>query len=265
MKPVPNANPRVIVVTGGGSGIGRAAVLACGRRGDSLAVIDKKGDSARRAAEEALQQGAARASGFECDVTSEEQVAQAFAAIREQVGVPYGLFANAGIDTGGPIHELPMATWRLVVETNLTGVFLSCKYALREMLVAGGPGSIVCTSSPTGFVALAAGGTGVYSATKAGISALVRCMAIDYARHGIRVNALVPGATETPLMWNNVPGDDIERMRIQVSHEVPLGRLAQPEDQANAVAWLLSDEAAYVTGSHLVCDGGILAKASISV
>jgi NAD(P)-dependent dehydrogenase (short-subunit alcohol dehydrogenase family) len=240
-------------------------VLACGRRGDSLAVIDKKGDSARGTAEEALQQGATHAAGFECDVTSEEQVARAYAAIGEQLGTPYGLFANAGIDTGGLIHELPLATWERVVETNLTGVFLSCKYALRAMLAAGVPGSIVCTSSPTGFVALAAGGTGVYSATKAGISALVRCMAIDYAGHGIRVNALVPGATETPLMWNNVPAEDIGRMRTQVSREIPLGRLAEPEDQANAVAWLLSDEAAYVTGSHLVCDGGILAKSCISV
>src|SRR6185437_4402237 len=152
------------------------------------------------------------------------------------------LFANAGIDTGGPIHDLPLATWSLVIETNLTGVFLSCKHALRAMLAAGIPGSIVCTSSPTGFVALAAGGTGVYSATKAGISALVRCMAIDYARHGIRVNAIVPGATETALMWNNVAEENIPEMRQVMSNEIPLGRLAQPEDPARAVGWLLSDE-----------------------
>jgi len=93
----------------------------------------------------------------------------------------------------------------------------------------------------------------------------VRCMAVDYARYGIRVNAIVPGATETPLMWNNVPPEDIARMRMQVSGEIPLGRLAEPEDPAKAVAWLLSDESSYVTGSHLVCDGGLLAKASISV
>jgi NAD(P)-dependent dehydrogenase (short-subunit alcohol dehydrogenase family) len=133
------------------------------------------------------------------------------------------------------------------------------------MLAAKVPGSVVCTSSPTGFVALAAGAAGAYSATKAGISALVRCMAIDYAPYGIRVNAIVPGATETPLMWNNVPKEDIPRMRGQVSKEVPLGRLAEPEDPARAVVWLLSEDASYVTGSHLVCDGGILAKASISV
>ena len=182
-----------------------------------------------------------------------------------RLGAPYGLFANAGIDRGGFVHELPLETWRAVIETNLTGVFLACKYALKPMLAANSGGSIVCTSSPTGFVALAAGASGAYSATKAGISALVRCMAIDYASHGIRVNAIVPGATETQLMWSNVPAADIPVMRKRVSEEIPLGRLAQPEDPARAVAWLLSDEAAYVTGSHLVCDGGILAKSCISV
>ncbi len=263
--PADSAKARLIVVTGGGSGIGRAVALLCARRGDNVAVLDKRGDSANATAREAKETGAASAIGIECDVSLESQVSEAFVEMSERLGSPYGLFANAGIDTGGPIHELPLDTWRLVLETNLTGVFLSCKYALKAMLAAGIQGSIVCTSSPTGFVALAAGGAGAYSATKAGISALVRCMAIDYARYGIRVNAIVPGATETPLMWNNVAPGDVPRMRTQVSNEIPLGRLAQPEDPARAVAWLLSEESSYVTGSHLVCDGGILAKASISV
>lgn len=263
--PSDRGKARTIVVTGGGSGIGRAAALLCAKRGDNVAVLDKRGSSATATADEAKRAGAISAIGIECDVSIEDQVSEAFRVILQQLGAPYGLFANAGIDTGGLIHELPLTTWRLVIETNLTGVFLSCKYALQAMLAAGTPGSIVCTSSPTGFVALAAGGAGAYSATKAGISALVRCMAIDYAQHGIRVNAIVPGATETPLMWNNVLPEDVPRMRTQVSSEIPLGRLAQPEDPARAVAWLLSEEASYITGSHLVCDGGILAKASISV
>jgi NAD(P)-dependent dehydrogenase (short-subunit alcohol dehydrogenase family) len=114
-------------------------------------------------------------------------------------------------------------------------------------------------------VALAAGGSGAYSATKGAISSLVRCMAIDYAKFGIRVNAVVPGATETGLMWNNVPAEEIESTRVQLCREIPLGRLARPEDPARVVAWLLSEESAYMTGSHVVCDGGILAKSSISV
>lgn len=252
-------------MTGGGNGIGRAVALLCAGRGDNVGVLDKDGESARITAEEATARGSKTAIGLACDVSSEEQVGDTFEQLVRRLGAPYGLFANAGIDRGGFVHELPLETWRAVIETNLTGVFLACKYALKPMLAANSGGSIVCTSSPTGFVALAAGASGAYSATKAGISALVRCMAIDYASHGIRVNAIVPGATETQLMWSNVPAADIPVMRKRVSEEIPLGRLAQPEDPARAVAWLLSDEAAYVTGSHLVCDGGILAKSCISV
>lgn len=251
-----------IVITGGGSGIGRALSLLCAARGDLIAVLDKNGDAAARTAEEA---GLDRALGLPCDVTSEDQVERAFAAIDARFGPPYGLLANAGIDTGGAIHELPLETWRLVLETNLTGVFLTCKHALKRMVTAKRPASIVCTSSPTAFVGLSAGGAGAYSATKAGIGALVRCMAVDYARFGIRVNSIVPGATETPLIWSNVAPDQIPSMRERVKEEVPLRRLADPEEPARGVAWLLSEESSYVTGSNLVCDGGILAKACISV
>ena len=263
---MPNfSETRTIVITGGGGGIGRAVALICAARGDNIAVLDRDAEAAKRTADEARQKGARCALGLCCDVTVEKEIEESFGNIAARLGTPYGLFANAGIEIGGLIHELPMATWRLVVETNLTGVFLSCKHALRHMIEANARGSIVCTSSPTGFVALSAGATGAYSATKGGISSLVRCMAIDYAPYGIRVNAIVPGATETQLMWSNVLAADIPEMRVRLSKEIPLGRLARPEDPARAVAWLLSEESSYVTGSHLVCDGGILAKASISV
>lgn len=256
---------RTIVITGGGSGIGKAVALICAARGDNVAVLDINANAAASTAEEALRNGAGNALGFLCDVTAEEQVEEAFAGISTQFGAPYGLFANAGIGLRGLIHEVSAASWRRVVETNLTGVFISCKHGLRAMMGAGISGSIVCTSSPTGFVALAAGAVGAYSATKGGISSLVRCMAIDYAGYGIRVNAIVPGSTETPLMWRDTEPAEIIRLRAQLSKEIPLGRLAQPEDPARAVAWLLSEESSYITGSHLVCDGGILAKASVSV
>ena len=256
---------RTIVVTGGADGIGRAVVQLCAARGDNLAVLDKNVEAAKMAAEDAIKRGAKCALGLCCDVSSEEQIEKAFEIIWNKLGVPYGLFTSAAVDLGGLVHELPAATWHQVLETNLNGTFLACKHAIRKMRQADTPGSIVCASSPTGFVALAGGSAGAYSATKGGISALMRCMAIDYARYGIRVNAVVPGATETRLMWNNVPSEDIPRMRGVLSKEIPLGRLAQPEEPARAVAWLLSEESSYVTGTHLVCDGGILAKASISV
>jgi NAD(P)-dependent dehydrogenase (short-subunit alcohol dehydrogenase family) len=256
---------RLIIITGGGGGIGRATALVCARRGDRVAILDKNGQSANETAETARVLGTGGAIGLQCDVSDEAQVAQAFALIYEQFGAPYGIFANAGIDVGGLIHEMPLERWKFILDTNLTGIFLTCKHSLQQMLSAKSSGSIVCTSSPTGFVALAAGGSGAYSATKGAISSLVRCMAIDYAKFGIRVNAVVPGATETGMMWNNVPPEEVEAMRVQLRREIPLGRLAEAEDQGRIVAWLLSDESAYMTGSHVVCDGGILAKSSISV
>jgi NAD(P)-dependent dehydrogenase (short-subunit alcohol dehydrogenase family) len=257
---------RTIVVTGGASGIGKATALLCAEKlGARLAILDVNEIAARDVADEALSSGAPRALGVRCNVTRENEVEEAFELCKAELGAPDGLFANAGIDIGGLEHELPYETWNQVLSTNLSGVFLACKHALRAMLGAGKGGSIVCTSSPAASVALAAGGTGAYSASKGGVSALVRCLAIDYARHGVRVNAVVPGATETPLMWANVSEDERERMREQINGEVPLGRLADPTEIGQAVVWLLSDASAYVTGSDLVCDGGILAKGSISV
>jgi NAD(P)-dependent dehydrogenase (short-subunit alcohol dehydrogenase family) len=254
-----------IVITGGASGIGRATALLCAKRGDRVAILDKDEAGAAKTAADALQCGAAGAIGVSCDVRDESQVESAFEEASSHIGAPDGIFANAGIDMGGMIHELPVERWQNLVQTNLTGVFLACKHGLRLMLDARITGSIVCSSSPTSFVGLASGGVGAYSATKAGISALVRCLAVDYAAFGIRVNAIVPGATETGMMWNNVPADTIPGMREQLNREIPLGRLANPEDPARCVLWLLSNESDYVTGSHLVCDGGVLAKASISV
>ena len=124
-------------------------------------------------------------------------------------------------------------------------------------------GSIVCFSSPLGLVATPA--SGAYSASKAGILALVRSLAVDHARDGIRVNAVLPGPTETKLMWANVPDDEVDTMRDVIRGEVPLGRLAEPEEVARVAVWLLSDDASYITGAQIACDGGILARAAVSV
>jgi len=255
---------RTIVITGGGNGIGRAAAHLCAQRGDRVAIFDVNAEAAKSAADEALRAGAAGAVGIACDVSQEDQVEKAFDQVAAQLGEPWGLFANAAVGHRGQIHELPLKTWNLVMEVNLTGVFLTCKHGLRHMIKGASGGSIVCTSSPTGFVALAAGGAGADSASKGGISTLVRCMSVDYAPYGIRVNALVPGSTETKLMWGDKPQAEIEETRKLIAHEVPAGRLAQPDEPARAAIWLMSDESVYVTGSHLVCDGGILAKASVS-
>jgi NAD(P)-dependent dehydrogenase (short-subunit alcohol dehydrogenase family) len=241
--------------------------MLCAARGDSVAVLDIDGCAAGEAAAEAEAAGAPAAIGVACDVSREESVASAYAETAKRLGPGslYGVFANAGMDAGGFVHELPFETWKRVLDTNLNGVYLTCKYGLQHLIQGGTGGSIVCTSSPAASVAFAAGAAGAYSASKGGISALMRCMAVDYAPYGIRVNAVVPGATETRLMWANVDPAAMPEMRQRICAEVPLGRLANPDEPARAVVWLLSDDSSYVTGSHLVCDGGILAKASISV
>jgi NAD(P)-dependent dehydrogenase (short-subunit alcohol dehydrogenase family) len=198
-----------------------------------------------------------------CDVADPDQVDAAFDRAADELGVPAGVVASAGIDRGGLAHELALEDFDAVIAVNLRGTFLTCRAAVRHMLGAG-RGSIVCVSSPLGEVA-APGGTGAYSASKAGISALVRTLAVDHGAAGIRVNALLPGPTETELMWASVPPDAVAAVRATVRHEVPLGRLADPSEPARAALWLLSDAASYVTGSQLACDGGVLAKASISV
>jgi NAD(P)-dependent dehydrogenase (short-subunit alcohol dehydrogenase family) len=253
------------VITGASSGIGRATALLLAEIGASLALLDIDEAAAPETAAACLKRGAGAAEVYRCDVTDEGQVADTVARVQDDLGTPTRLFANAGIDRGGVTHELVLGLWQSVISTNLTGTILTCKHVLGVMVHAGVGGSVVCTSSPGGFVAFSAGGAAAYSASKGAISALVRSLAIDYATHGIRVNAVVPGPTETPLMWANVAEDERDAVRRTVCAETPLGRLADPFEPARAVRWLLSDEASYVTGSHLVCDGGVLAKAALSV
>lgn len=254
--------PGPVVVTGGGSGIGRAAALAVAQRGGSVAVLDLDAEQAEQAAAEAKERGAPASVGLECDVRDEASVSGAIAASAGEVGEIRGLVACAGIFSGGLVHELPLETWRDVVETNLTGAYLTCKHVLVHMLDHGNGGSIVCASSPVAEAAVP-GGASAYGASKGGISALVRSLAIDYAPHSVRVNAIVPGATETALMWEGMPPDEIPAARERTSGQLALGRLADPGEIAEGIVWLLSDLASYVTGSHLVADGGLMARSSI--
>jgi NAD(P)-dependent dehydrogenase (short-subunit alcohol dehydrogenase family) len=251
-----------VVVTGGGSGIGRAAALAAARYGAAIAVLDINASAAEAVADEARASGARRSVGLRCDVQDEESVCKAIASAVEQLGPLRGLVTSAGIDRAGLVHELPLERWLEVLNTNLTGTFLACKHVLVNMLAHKLGGSIVCISSPWGDVS-APGGVAPYCASKGGVNAFVRSVALDYARHSIRVNAVVPGATETTLMWATVPPANVPAMRALVGKQLAMGRLAEPDEIAAAITWLLSDQSAYVTGSKLVIDGGLLARGSI--
>ncbi|GAA5039823.1 glucose 1-dehydrogenase [Thermocatellispora tengchongensis] len=248
----------ITLVTGAGSGIGRAVALSQAAAGRPLALLDIDGPAVARAAAEAEERGAPHVLAVTADISSEADVADAFARCRATLGVPTRIVANAGVEIARKAHETTLAEWTHVIGVNLTGTFLTCRDAIRLLLDEGLCGSVVCVSSPSAFVGFAGGSNSAYGSSKGGISALVRALAIDYARSGIRVNGVVPGATATPLLDVAAGGrDDIaERARTQI----PLGRLARAEEIAEAVDWLLGPKSSYVTGSHLHVDGGLTAR-----
>lgn len=257
-----------VLVTGAGSGIGRAVVLAAANQAAKIAAIDVDAERLEHVAGEAREAGASDLVALEADVGSEPAVEEVLAECRERLGVPTAVLANAGIEINAAAHELPLADWNRTLEVNLTGAFLTARHAIGEMLRARVGGSVVCTSSPAAFVGFAGGQNAAYAASKGGVSAMVRSLAVEYASAGIRVNAVVPGATDTPLLTVSVSAERRNQHRARLVEmartQVPLGRLGAPEEVATAVLWLWSDAASYVTGSQLVVDGGLLAKGANS-
>ena len=252
---------RVVVVTGGARGIGRAACLAAGRRGATVIVADKNAGEAGQVAGAITATGSGRAIAVECDVTDEASV-KAVLETAGQHGPVRGLVTSAGIDIGSLAHLMTLESWQRVLSVNLTGTFLACKHALAAMVDHGKGGSVVCVSSAWATVS-APGGATAYCASKGGVASLVRSLALDYAPHGIRVNSVVPGATDTDLMWANIAPSDVPATRRRLAAQVALGRLAEPGDIAPGIVWLLSEDSRYSTGADLVLDGGLLAKGSV--
>jgi NAD(P)-dependent dehydrogenase (short-subunit alcohol dehydrogenase family) len=250
------------LVTGAGSGIGAAVVLAASRAGYRVAALDVAGDG--------LAAVAAEADGevlpLQVDVSDEAAVVRALDRARDELGGATAVLANAGIERNGRAHELPYDDWARTLAVNTTGAFLVARHAIGALLEAGTGGSVVCTSSPAAFTGFAGGGNAAYAASKGGVSAMVRSLAVDYAPAGIRVNAVVPGGTDTPLLTYDAPPAERDALRERLvagaREQIPLGRLGRPEEIAAGVLWLWSDGASYVTGSHLVVDGGLMAKSA---
>jgi NAD(P)-dependent dehydrogenase (short-subunit alcohol dehydrogenase family) len=239
------------LVTGGASGIGKAIAFAFATEGALVAVLDKD-----EAALERLRPMLSQAEAFlqVVDVTEEQSVATSFETVSVRFGGLDTVVANAGVQLFGrdsTVDQLDVATWDATMAVNLTGMFLTCKYAVRELLRTGG-GSITCLGSPTGLRGTGSG-FHAYSTSKAASFGLVRVMAADYGKRGIRVNALVPGFTDTGLV-SVIMRDD--RWRSQIEARIPMGRHARPEEIAAAAVFLASDEASFVTGTTLTVDGG---------
>ena len=248
---------RVAVITGAGSGIGRAMALRFASEGARVLAADLDGDSAARTAEELRAAGAA-AEPFTVNVVEPAQVRGMVEAARAAFGRIDILCNNAGIGSTTDVVECEPDEWDRVMTVNVKSVYLGCKYVIPLMLKQGG-GVIINTASVAGMVGIV--NRAAYSASKGAVIALTRQVAVDYVEHNIRVNCLCPGTVDSPWVGRLLAQvDDPEGLRRSLEARQPMGRLGTPEEVAGAALYLASDDAAFITGTGLVIDGGRTAK-----
>jgi 2,5-dichloro-2,5-cyclohexadiene-1,4-diol dehydrogenase 1 len=246
-----NMKGRVVMVTGGGSGIGQATATLLAERGADVVVADVD-DRGGEAVVTAIREGGGRASFIHTDVANEDQVKGAVDFALSEFGGLHGAFNNAGINSGSAgLVEMKLADWQRTMDVNLSGVFLCMKHQIKHMLEIG-RGAVVNTSSGAGVVGFP--NLPDYVASKHGVIGLTRAAAADFSARGIRVNAVLPGGIETPLLVKSMGRDPVVRAAVERGH--PIGRLGLPFEIAEATAWLLSDAASFVTGAIFAIDGG---------
>jgi NAD(P)-dependent dehydrogenase (short-subunit alcohol dehydrogenase family) len=246
---------RVALITGAASGMGRRAAELFASEGARVVISDVTEDAGREAVD-AIRSSGGDAAFVRADVSS---AADAEAMVRFAVDTYGGLhvlYNNAGVflpDDGGAV-ETPEEVWDRTISINLKGVWLGCRYGIPAMLDSGG-GSIINVAS---FVALMGAATAqiAYTASKGGVLSMTREIAVEYARRGVRANALCPGPIETPLLAELM--SDPERRARRLVH-IPIGRLGQADEVARAALWLASDDSSLMTGASLVVDGGVTA------
>jgi NAD(P)-dependent dehydrogenase (short-subunit alcohol dehydrogenase family) len=246
---------KVALITGAGSGIGRESALLFAREGAAVVVADLNEKAGEQVVLE-IQKGGGKSSFCPVDVSKAPDCQRMVQTAEKEFGKLDILFNNAGIfpDDDGSVLQTEEDVWELVMNINLKGVFLGCKYGIPALQRAGG-GSIINTAS---FVALLGAATSqiAYTASKGGVLAMTREIAVEFARQNIRANAICPGPVDTPLL-QQLMSDPARKQRRMV--HIPAGRLAQATDIANAALFLASDESAYVNGTAFSVDGGITA------
>jgi NAD(P)-dependent dehydrogenase (short-subunit alcohol dehydrogenase family) len=242
---------QVTLVTGGGSGIGRAIALAFGREGATVVVAGRTADPLGQTVKQIDVEGG-RADAITTDVTRADQVARLVGQIVDRHGGLDVAVNNAGIvGTPASVADLDEATWTAVVATNLTGVWLSMKHEIAHMR-ARGSGSIVNVASSVG-AHLTLPTMGAYAATKAAVSTLTRTAAKECIGSGVRINAVSPGPVDTPM--SRFPGETDADRDARLAQVLPIGRVAATQEIAATVLWLASPDASFVVGHDLVVDG----------
>lgn len=247
---------QVVLITGAGSGIGRAMALAFAREGAAVWAADVNAQAARETAELAAASGET-AVPWQADVSDAAEVQAMIAACVGRFGRLDVLCNNAGIGVAGRCHETDEADLDRILAVNVRGPFLGCKYAIPVFLRQGG-GIIVNTSSVAGMVGVRE--RAAYCTSKAAVVGLTRSLAADYARDNIRVNAICPGTVETPWVARiNAHLGDYAEVREQMNARQLIGRMGTPEEVAAAALYLAAPEAGFVHGSCLIIDGGLTA------
>jgi NAD(P)-dependent dehydrogenase (short-subunit alcohol dehydrogenase family) len=248
---------QVAFITGAGSGIGRASAVLFAAKGAIVIVADVDAVQGQETVN-MIKNSGGRAQFTRVDVAQAGNVERAIKDTVDTYGKLDILFNNAGIHIPlGPLEEISESNWDKVLGVNLKGTYLGCKYAIPIMKKQRS-GNIISTASEAGMVARPT--MSAYGASKAGIIHLTKILALELASFNIRVNCVCPGPILTPIFGKGNPGADIDSLLKQIAKDVPMGRLGQPEEIAQAALFLASPEAAFITGHVLVVDGGVTAK-----
>ncbi|TMJ22906.1 MAG: SDR family oxidoreductase [Alphaproteobacteria bacterium] len=242
--------PQRVIVTGAAQGIGRAVALRLAAPGVQLALWDVKSDAVAETAKLCREKGAA-ARAHTVDVGDAAAVEAAVSTFERERGKPDGLVNNAGIFPRARALDMDLAQWGEVLRVNLTGTFVAARAVAARMKDSGG-GAIVNTASGRALAGAANGAH--YSASKAGIIALTKSLALDWAAYGIRVNCIIPGLTDTAQPRVEMGDNEL----YAAGARIPMGRIGRPEDIAAVVAFLLSDDAGYMTGQSVAANGGAI-------